>query len=100
MLTRAATDMAKQWDGWGTALKPAHQPIVLARKPLAGSVAANVQRFGTGGLNIDACRIATGEPLGRAKGGWLKDGYVGGTSPQWNSIGTRLRRDAGPQTCF
>ena len=45
------------WDGWGTALKPAHEPIVLARKPLIGTVAANVQEFGTGGLNIDACRI-------------------------------------------
>lgn len=45
------------WEGWGTALKPAHEPIILARKPLAGTVAKNVQAFGTGALNIDGCRI-------------------------------------------
>ena len=48
---------AKQWQGWGTALKPAHEPIVLARKPLAGTVAQNVLEHGTGALNIDGCRI-------------------------------------------
>lgn len=53
-----ATDAAKRWDGWGTALKPAHEPIVVARKPLAGTVAANVLEHGTGALNIDGCRIA------------------------------------------
>ena len=44
------------WEGWGTALKPAHEPIVLARKPLAQTVARNVLEYGTGGINIDACR--------------------------------------------
>ena len=48
-----------EWQGWGTALKPAHEPIVLARKPLVGTVAANVQAHGTGALNIDGCRIGT-----------------------------------------
>jgi site-specific DNA-methyltransferase (adenine-specific) len=48
-----ATAEAKQWQGFGTALKPAHEPIVLARKPLVGTVAANVLEWGTGGLNID-----------------------------------------------
>ncbi len=52
------TDVAKQWQGWGTALKPAHEPIVVARKPLIGSVAANVLAHGTGALNVDGCRIA------------------------------------------
>lgn len=47
----------QEFDGWGTALKPAHEPIILARKPLIGSVAANVLTHGTGGINIDACRI-------------------------------------------
>lgn len=56
-ITAPATDAAKQWAGWGTALKPAHEPIVLARKPFAGSVAANVLQHGTSALNIDACRI-------------------------------------------
>jgi len=56
-----ATEAAKQWQGWGTALKPAHEPIVLARKPLIGTVAANVLAHGTGGLNVDGCRIGTEE---------------------------------------
>lgn len=54
-----ATSDAKKWDGWGTALKPAFEPIVVARKPLAGTVAANALEYGTGGLNIDATRIGT-----------------------------------------
>ncbi|AFL48073.1 DNA methyltransferase [Mycobacterium phage Aeneas] len=59
-LTAPATDAAKQWQGWGTALKPAFEPIVVARKPLVGTVAANVLEHGTGALNIDACRIGDG----------------------------------------
>ena len=58
-LTAPATDAAREWSGWGTALKPAHEPIVVARKPLVGTVAANVLEHGTGGLNIDGCRIGT-----------------------------------------
>jgi len=54
------TEKAQQWQGWGTALKPAHEPIVVARKPLIGTVAANVLEYGTGALNIDGCRIGTG----------------------------------------
>ena len=52
-----ATPEAKQWQGWGTALKPAFEPVTLARKPLEGTVAANVLKWGTGALNIDGCRI-------------------------------------------
>ncbi len=52
------TDEAKEWKGWGTALKPAHEPIVLARKPLdKKTVAENVLEYGTGALNIDGCRV-------------------------------------------
>jgi DNA modification methylase len=54
-----ATDEARRWEGWGTALKPAHEPIVVARKPLSGTVAGNVLVWGTGGLNIDGCRVGT-----------------------------------------
>ena len=54
-----ATDAARQWEGWGTALKPAHEPIVMARKPLAGTVAANVMEYGTGAINVDGCRVGT-----------------------------------------
>src|SRR5699024_2361267 len=58
-----ATPEAAQWDGWGTALKPAFEPIVLARKPLAEkTVARNVLAHGTGAINIDGCRIE-GEPV-------------------------------------
>ena len=57
VITAPATADAKKWDGWGTALKPAHEPIVVARKPLVGTVAENVLRFGTGALNVDGCRI-------------------------------------------
>ncbi len=62
-ITAPATDSAKFWDGWGTALKPAWEPIILARKPLDGTVANNAQRHGTGALNIDGCRIPTNEDL-------------------------------------
>lgn len=58
-VTAAATEAAAQWDGWGTALKPAHEPICVARKPLIGTVAANVLAHGTGALNIDGCRVGT-----------------------------------------
>src|SRR5699024_9187625 len=62
--TAPATPEAQQWDGWGTALKPAFEPIVLARKPLAEkTVARNVLAYGTGAINVDACRIATDENL-------------------------------------
>lgn len=53
------TPEAQEWDGWGTALKPAWEPIILARKPLAGSVAENVLTHGTGALNIASCRVGT-----------------------------------------
>lgn len=58
-ITAPATEAARQWQGWGTALKPALEPITVARKPLTGTVAENVLAHGTGALNIDACRIDT-----------------------------------------
>ncbi len=72
-LTRVgeSSDLAKQWQGWGTALKPSHEPVIVARKPLIGTVAANVQQYGTGALNIDASRV------GRAVddiSGWSQSG--------------------------
>lgn len=58
LISEPATDAAKQWQGWGTALKPAHEPIIMARKPLSEkTVAKNVLLHGTGGINVDACRI-------------------------------------------
>jgi DNA modification methylase len=76
-ITAPATPEAKQWEGWGTALKPAFEPIVVARKPLIGTVAENVLTHGTGGLNIDGSRIGTTVetwPKSRAWGA----GYVPG----------------------
>jgi len=78
-ITKPATDEAKQWDGWGTGLKPTVEPIVMARKPVEGTIANNVLTYGTGGLNIDASRIA-GEiqsvPQPNTKGG-LFSGELG-----------------------
>ena len=54
---RSLSDQAKEWEGWGTCLKPAWEPIIVARKPLDGTVASNVLKWGTGALNIDACRV-------------------------------------------
>src|SRR5699024_4989529 len=71
------TPEAAQWDGWGTALKPAFEPIVLARKPLAEkTVARNVLAHGTGAINIDGCRIATDDNL---NGGGYSDTTTTGT---------------------
>jgi site-specific DNA-methyltransferase (adenine-specific) len=54
-----ATESARKWQGWGTALKPALEPITVARKPLIGTVAENVLAHGTGGMNVDGCRVGT-----------------------------------------
>jgi len=56
-ITAPATDAAKQWQGWGTALKPALEPITVARKPLVGTVAENVLQYGTGAINVDGGRV-------------------------------------------
>ena len=60
--TAPATDAAREWEGWGTALKPAFEPVVVARKPLVGTVAANVLAWGTGALNVDGCRVEGPKP--------------------------------------
>jgi site-specific DNA-methyltransferase (adenine-specific) len=68
--TAPATPEAARWEGWGTALKPAHEPVVVARKPLSGTVAANVLEHGTGALNIDGCRISTDWDTDPNRRGW------------------------------
>ena len=77
-LTAPSTDEAKQWDGWGSALKPANEPIVLARKPLEKglSIAENVLKWGTGGINIDGCRVGLSNGDDKRLGGngtWKTD---------------------------
>ena len=75
-ITAPAPPEAQQWHGWGTALKPALEPITMARKPLPGTVAANVLEHGTGALNVDGCRVGTGggttrsEQAPYAESGW------------------------------
>ena len=71
-ITAPATDAARQWQGWGTALKPSLEPVTMARKPLMGTVAENVLAHGTGALNIDGCRIETTENLNG--GAYAKEG--------------------------
>lgn len=86
--TAPATSEAKTWQGWGTALKPAFEPVVVGRKPLVGTVAENVLVWGVGGLNIDGSRIATDESWqGRKLDGKPLTGYIygGGLNAQTSS---------------
>lgn len=100
-ITAPATDAARQWDGWGTALKPAHEPICMARKPLIGTVAGNVLAQGVGALNIDGCRVATDDNLnggayaesgGRAVSGSLSNS---GMNVAGKTVGTTFEQPAG-----
>ena len=88
-ITIPSTDLAKQWQGWGTALKPSFEPIIVARKPFKGSLVDNVIEYGVGGINIDECRVEpTGEDIGRnntgaknsplnSKDGWNNNSMIG-----------------------
>jgi site-specific DNA-methyltransferase (adenine-specific) len=81
MLTAPATPAAQAWDGWGTALKPALEPITVARKPFDATVAENVLEHGTGALNVDGCRVGNGDDRtaggmsGDKEGGVYHDGF-------------------------
>jgi DNA modification methylase len=82
-ITAPATEAAKHWAGWGTALKPAHEPIVLARKRLIGTVVENISSFGTGALNLASTRIPLREKLHHytpSKSGLGKNGIYGASS--------------------
>lgn len=107
--------VAQQWAGWGTALKPSHEPVVVARKPLAGTVAACVLEHGTGGLNIDGCRVSgaldgdpnrfaktdggsfasfSDAPVVRSEGRWPANTILG-HSPECAQVGTATVKAAG-----
>lgn len=91
-------DEAKQWEGWGTALKPACEPICFGRKPLIGTVAANVLEHGTGAINIDGCRVGTDENLngGTYAGSSRVDGVSGSMAgPLQNAIGKEFVQPTG-----
>ena len=81
----AISGEAQQWAGWGTALKPALEPITMARKPLEGTVAANVLAHGTGGINVDGCRVegVKGVPASPRKA--AHGGGVGGVYGKYES---------------
>jgi DNA modification methylase len=89
----AVTPDAERWQGWGTALKPAHEPIVLARKPLTGTVAANVLAHGTGALNVDGCRIGTDDGLGRFNNAKPPEHRVPDSHPDAKAFG-RMQQEA------
>lgn len=75
LATAPATEAAKKWQGWGTALKPAHEPICLARKPFKGTVARNVLSWGTGAINIQGCKVkADPNNEGRWPANFVHDG--------------------------
>ncbi|WP_336642077.1 DNA methyltransferase [Microbacterium sp. USHLN272] len=88
-ITTASTPEARSWDGWGTALKPAFEPIVVARKPLAGTVAANVLAYGTGAINIDACRVGIAGGAGEFLGA---DGDTGAVTAFGDGLNGAKRR--------
>lgn len=88
-----ATVEARRWDGWQTALRPAFEPIVVGRKPLAGTVAANVLMYGTGAINVDGCRTGTGGQLRHSAPRGL--GYKGEIDRHGASGTDRLQSDKG-----
>jgi site-specific DNA-methyltransferase (adenine-specific) len=95
VITAPATPEARKWDGWGTALKPAHEPICVARKPFKGTVAENVLQHGTGAINVDGCRIETQQsrPLIISKNGDSKACFGQGLNNSWQDpAGTILGR--------
>lgn len=83
---RALSAEAAEWDGWGTGLKPAFEPIIVARKPLAGTVAANVQAYGTGAMNIDACRVEFASDADRRESTEKNQHAKFGTKPGQNKV--------------
>ena len=89
-ITAPATDAARQWQGWGTALKPALEPVTVARKPLIGTVAGTVLTHGTGALNIDGCRVGD-EPTTRIPG-VAEIGFHGGNYAPGLQTGSEMGR--------
>lgn len=85
-ITAPPTEAARQWQGWGTALKPALEPITMARKPLLGTVAANVLAHGTGAINVDGCRVGTSKEV---PGAVAAGNVIAGGNSMWKGLGDR-----------
>jgi DNA modification methylase len=86
VVTAPATPDAARWQGWGTALKPALEPITMARKPLTGTVAANVLEHGTGSINVDGCRVGTSKEV---PGAVAAGNPIAGGNSMWKGLGDR-----------
>ena len=91
-VTAAHSDAARQWEGWGTALKPGMEPVTVARKPLEGTVAANVLEHGTGALNIDGCRVPTPD----GKPAWDYPNGAGGNAFKFSDAPNSHGAKSGP----
>lgn len=78
----AKTELGKKWNGWGTCLKPAYEPIIVARKPFKGSLVENILEYGIGGLNIDECRVGS-------------EVIKGGTTPDFKDVGKKTKETIG-----
>lgn len=86
-VTAPATEEAQEWEGWGTAIKPSYEPIVVARKPLSeDTVAENVLAWGTGGLNINGCRVGTEQTVTTRHGHSGDHGIYGGDSRKFERV--------------
>ena len=92
-ITTAHTPEAQQWEGWGTALKPALEPVTVARKPFKDAVAQNVLTHGTGAINIDGCRVASPDTAGKV---WTRGGNQKGASLTTNTTGEHQYIEASP----
>lgn len=101
-ITAPATELARKWDGWGTSLKPSHEPIIVVRKPLVDAdtgrkltVADCVEKYGTGAVNIDGCRIASDDDTGRPQGRDIRGGNFGGGAEDKKSDLVTVGHEAG-----
>lgn len=90
-ITAPATDLAQLWNGWGTALKPAWEPIIVAMKPLDGTFAQNVEKWGVGGLWIDGGRIGTEEITINQHGGYNSFSLVESTKGKWQGKQSKVQ---------
>jgi site-specific DNA-methyltransferase (adenine-specific) len=94
------SEKAKQWEGWGTALKPALEPITVARKPIKGTVANNVLEYGTGGLNIDGTRVKTDDNLNKRYESSFQEGNSQFVSETATKSGKRMEIKAPDATAL
>jgi len=100
-ITAPATDDARKWEGYGTALKPCLEPWTLARKPLDGTVAENVLKWGTGALNIDGCRYGYGDPAWPGPNDRDSLENIGGFgSSGWETATTQTGMNGGNRTHY